>query len=91
MDHFQRHYLYEQLELCLFIGWLQSHPTTGFLSAFIIGVLPAGTLHLHPHVAAFNECSFLKKLTHFASLHWFHDCKLKTTTVLPSEDKINAL
>lgn len=91
MDHFQTHYLHEQLELCLFIGWLQSHPTTGFLSAFITRMVPAGTPHLDPHVALFNEYSFLMKLLCFVSLHWFHDCKVKTATVLPSEDRVNTL
>jgi len=67
MDHFQRYYLYEQLELHLFIGWLQSHPTTGFLCAFIVWVVPAGTRHLHPHVAIFNETS---PFCFFALVSW---------------------
>lgn len=91
MDHFQRHYLYEQLELYVFIGWLQSHPASGFLSAFSIQAIPAGTPRLHLRVAIINERSFVMKHLLFGSLHWFHDCKVKTATVLPSEDKIDAL
>lgn len=90
-DHLQRHYLYEQLELSLFIDWLQSYLTIGFLSAFVIRMVPAGTLHLHPHAAVFNEYFFLVKLLYFSSWCWFHDCKVKTTTILPSWGKINAL
>lgn len=69
MDRFQTHYLYEQLELYVLRGWLQSRPASAYLSAFSIEAIPAGTPRLHLHVAIINEHSFLMKCLHFGSIH----------------------